>query len=119
VKRQWCIPPREDAAFVAVTEDILEVSCRPLDPARPLVCFYEGRKDLRADVRAPLYAAFPHAEGRRLWTKLEVHPIPTHGSWLNMVEIELSALGRQCGVPPGPTGASATATRWSGRWRPG
>jgi hypothetical protein len=45
---------------------------------------------------ASLYAAFPPAEAKRLWDKLEVHPTPTHGSWLNIAEIELSALGRQC-----------------------
>jgi DDE superfamily endonuclease len=45
---------------------------------------------------ASLYAAFPPAEARRLWAKLEVHPTPKHGSWLNIAELELSALGRQC-----------------------
>jgi hypothetical protein len=45
---------------------------------------------------ASLYAAFPPAEARRIWEKLEVHYPPTRGSWLNMAEIELSALGRQC-----------------------
>ena len=45
---------------------------------------------------ASLYAAFPPAEAKRLWDKLEVHPTPKHGSWLNIAERELSALGRQC-----------------------
>jgi hypothetical protein len=45
---------------------------------------------------ASLYAAFPPAEARRLWEKLEVHPTPKHGSWLNIAELELSVLGRQC-----------------------
>ena len=45
---------------------------------------------------ASLYAAFPPAEARRIWEKLEVHYTPKHGSWLNMAELELSALGRQC-----------------------
>lgn len=35
-------------------------------------------------------------EARRLFAKLELHFIPPHGSWLNMVEIELSALASQC-----------------------
>jgi hypothetical protein len=156
-------------------EDLLDVYTRPLDPARPLVCFDEGSKELRSEVRAPLpvrpghparedheyerhgtanlflwcapllgqrgvqvtarrtrldfaYAirelvdgqfpeaarialvldnlnthdpaslslAFPPAEAKRLWDKLEVHYTPRHGSWLNMAELELSALGRQC-----------------------
>ncbi len=45
---------------------------------------------------ASLYAAFPPAEAKRLWDRLEVHFTPKHGSWLNIAEIELSALGRQC-----------------------
>ena len=45
---------------------------------------------------ASLYEAFGPEEARRLAAKLEVHHTPKHGSWLNMAEIELSALGRQC-----------------------
>lgn len=45
---------------------------------------------------ASLYAAFPPAEARRLADKLEIHYTPKHGSWLNMAEIELSVLQRQC-----------------------
>jgi transposase len=45
---------------------------------------------------ASLYAAFPAAEARRLTEKLEIHYTPKHGSWLNMAEIELSILSRQC-----------------------
>ncbi len=45
---------------------------------------------------ASLYEAFPPAEARRLAAKLEIHYTPKHGSWLNMAEIELSILSRQC-----------------------
>lgn len=45
---------------------------------------------------ASLYAAFEPAEARRIMTKLEIHYTPKHGSWLNMAEIELSVLQRQC-----------------------
>jgi hypothetical protein len=45
---------------------------------------------------ASLYEAFPPAEARRLADKLEIHHTPKHGSWLNMAEIELSVLSRQC-----------------------
>ena len=45
---------------------------------------------------ASLYAAFPAPEAKRLADKLEVHHTPRHGSWLNMAELELSALERQC-----------------------
>jgi len=45
---------------------------------------------------ASLYETFPPAEARRLAEKLEIHYTPKHGSWLNMAEIELSVLSRQC-----------------------
>ena len=45
---------------------------------------------------ASLYEAFPAEEAKRLADRLEIHHTPKHGSWLNMAEIELSALGRQC-----------------------
>jgi len=45
---------------------------------------------------ASLYAAFPPAEAKRLADRLEIHYTPKHGSWLNMAEIELSVLERQC-----------------------
>lgn len=43
-----------------------------------------------------LYETFPPEEARRILRKLEFHATPKHGSWLNMVEIELSVLSRQC-----------------------
>lgn len=43
-----------------------------------------------------LYEAFEPAEARRIVEKLEFHYTPKHGSWLNMAEIELSILQRQC-----------------------
>jgi hypothetical protein len=169
------IPPKANAAFVAAMDDILAVYARPVDPARPLVCFDEAGKDLKAHKRPPqparptqparedseykregnrnlflayapylgrrhltvterrtaldfayalrdlvdvqypqaativlvldrlnthtpaaLYAAFPPAEAWRILQKLEWHYTPTHGSWLNMAELEWSVLSRQC-----------------------
>ena len=43
-----------------------------------------------------LYEAFAPAEARRLADKLEIHYTPKHGSWLNMAEIEIGVLSRQC-----------------------
>ena len=43
-----------------------------------------------------LYKAFPAAEARRLSQRLALHHTPVHGSWLNIAEIELSVLTRQC-----------------------
>jgi hypothetical protein len=45
---------------------------------------------------ASLYETFAPAEAKRLADKLEIHYTPKHGSWLNMAEIEFSALNRQC-----------------------
>ena len=45
---------------------------------------------------ASLYEAFEPAEARRILDKLEIHYTPKHGSWLNMAELELSHLSRQC-----------------------
>jgi DDE superfamily endonuclease len=43
-----------------------------------------------------LYEAFEPAKARELAQRLEIHYTPKHGSWLNIAEIELSALTRQC-----------------------
>ena len=45
---------------------------------------------------ASLYEAFPPAEAKRLAERFEFHYTPKHGSWLDMAEIELGILGRQC-----------------------
>jgi hypothetical protein len=45
---------------------------------------------------ASLYKAFEPAEAQRILSRLDFCYTPKHGSWLNMAEIELSVLGRQC-----------------------
>ncbi len=169
------IPPKQNAAFVAAMEDVLEVYTRPHDPARPLVCLDELSKQLVGETRTPipmtrgkparydyeyrrngtanlfmafapleglrhvkvtdrrtsvdyarflkelsdehfcwadrivlvqdnlsththaaLYEAFEPKEARRLVERFEWHYTPKHGSWLNMAEVELSVLSRQC-----------------------
>ena len=156
-------------------EDVLAVYARPVDPARPVVCFDESGKELKAHTRpaqpaspgrlarqdshydrqgsrnlflayaphlgrrhvvvterrtaidfaeairdladgqyptaerivlvldnlnthrpASLYEAFPPEEAWRILNRIEWHYTPTHGSWLNMAELELSVLARQC-----------------------
>lgn len=52
--------------------------------------------NLNTHTLAALYEVFPVAQARRLCQRFEVHYTPKHGSWLNMAEIELSALDRQC-----------------------
>src|ERR1039458_10150695 len=52
--------------------------------------------NLNTHAIASLYETFPPAEARRLAQRLEIHYTPKHGSWLNVAEIELSALNSQC-----------------------
>ena len=49
---------------------------------------------------ASLYEAFAPAEARRIAERVEIHYTPKHGSWLNMAEIEIGVMARQC---PGPS----------------
>ena len=55
-----------------------------------------GYDNLNTHNLASLYTAFPPAEARSLAERLEIHYTPKHGSWLNIAEIELSVLKRQC-----------------------
>ena len=52
--------------------------------------------NLNTHGEACLYKAFPPEKAFRIAQKLELHYTPKHGSWLNMAEIEFSALSRQC-----------------------
>ena len=175
LKKQWCIPPKENAEFAWKMEDVLDVYKRPYDPNRPRVCLDETSKQLIGETRIPvsampgrearydheyqrngtvnlfmvfeplagrrhvkvterrtkkdwagcvremvdemypaaerivlvmdnlnthtpasLYEAFPPREAKRIADRLEIHYTPKHGSWLDMAEIELGILGRQC-----------------------
>ena len=52
--------------------------------------------NLNTHTPAALYEAFPPEEAWGLAQRLEIHYTPKHGSWLDMAEIELSVLSRQC-----------------------
>ena len=52
--------------------------------------------NLNTHTLASLYETFPPAEAFRLAMRLELHYTPKHGSWLNIAEVELSALAAQC-----------------------
>ena len=73
--------------------------------------------NLNTHTPASLYAAFPPEEAKRIWDRLEFHYTPKHGSWLNMAEIELSVLSRQCldrRIPNQPT-LIAEVAAWESR----
>ena len=52
--------------------------------------------NLNTHTLASLYRAFPPEEARRIARRLEIHFTPLHGSWLNIAEIELNVMTRQC-----------------------
>ena len=52
--------------------------------------------NLNTHNKSSLYEAFEPAEAKRIADKLEIHYTPKHGSWLDMAEIELGVLARQC-----------------------
>ena len=171
----WCIPPHEDAEFVAAMEDVLDVYHQPFNPKAPLWCMDEKPYQLLGESREPLpmrpgdvtkvddeykrngtvsvfcfiqphsgkilhsveptrtavdwaekikyliddinpdadkiilvcdnlnthslaslYKAYPPEEARRLARKLEVHYTPKHGSWLDIAEIGINIMTREC-----------------------
>lgn len=52
--------------------------------------------NLNTHTLGSLYEAFEPTKARALAERLEIHYTPKHGSWLNIAEIELSRLTRQC-----------------------
>lgn len=52
--------------------------------------------NLNTHHKSSLYEVFEPAEAKRVADRFEIHYTPKHGSWLNMAEIELSHLSRQC-----------------------
>jgi transposase len=50
----WCIPPRQDAAFVCAMEQVLQVYCRPIEREHPVVCMDESSVQCVKEVRSRL-----------------------------------------------------------------
>lgn len=74
--------------------EVIRELCDELYPdAQKIVLVLDN---LNTHTIASLYEAFEPVIARRLVEKLEIHYTPKHGSWLNMAEIELSVLSRQC-----------------------
>ena len=82
--------PRTSIDFAHICRDLVELHF-PNAEKILLVC-----DNLNTHKPASLYKAFPADEARRIAEKIEFHYTPKHGSWLNMAEIELSVLSRQC-----------------------
>jgi DDE superfamily endonuclease len=89
-RRIWITPQRRKVECAWCVKQLLDESY-PDAERLVLVC-----DNLNTHTGGALYEAFPAAEARRLWERLEVHYTPKHGSWLNMAETELSVLSGQC-----------------------
>ena len=89
-RRVWITPQRRKVEWAWCVKQLLDEHY-PEAERLVLVC-----DNLNTHTGGALYEAFPAAEARRLWERLEVHYTPKHGSWLNMAETELSVLSGQC-----------------------
>jgi len=89
-RRVWITPRRRKVEWAWCVKPLLD-DHYPRAERLVLVC-----DNLNTHTGGALYEAFPAAEARRLWERLEVHSTPKHGSWLNIAETELSVLSGQC-----------------------
>lgn len=78
------------ADFAAQMRWLVDVGCPTATRIRLVL------DNLSTHTDAALYETFPPAEARRILQRLEFHYTPKHGSWLNIAEIELSVLTREC-----------------------
>jgi hypothetical protein len=76
--------------FAAQMQQLVDVHYRDAG------CIRVVMDNLNTHKPASLYDAFPAAEALRLLRRLEFHYTPKHASWLNMAEIEIGVLSRQC-----------------------
>jgi hypothetical protein len=81
---------RRKVDFAACMKQLVDVYFPQADKLRIVL------DNLNTHTFGALYEAYEPKEARRIAKKLEFHYTPLHGSWLNMAEIELSALGRAC-----------------------
>ena len=89
-RRVWVTDRRRRVEWAWCVKELLEVHY-PQAERVILVC-----DNLNTHTGGSLYEAFPATEARKLCERLEFHPTPKHGSWLNMAETELSVLAGQC-----------------------
>jgi DDE superfamily endonuclease len=90
---QRCVTVTERRTAVDFAMVIRDLVDRQYPDAEKIVLVLDN---LNTHKLASLYEAFAPAEARRLAEKLEIHYTPKHGSWLNIAEIELGILSRQC-----------------------
>lgn len=81
---------RTNIDFAHCMRDLVDIHYPQADQIRVVL------DNLSTHTKAALYEAFPPEEARRILRRLEFHYTPKHASWLNMVEIEIGVLSRQC-----------------------
>jgi hypothetical protein len=89
-RRVTCTGSRTAVDWAEQVRVLLEVDYPAARRVR-LVC-----DNLSTHTTAALYQAFPAEKAHALARRLEIHYTPVHGSWLDVAEIEVSALARQC-----------------------
>lgn len=95
-KRFVCVREQRTALDYAALDyaRVVQWLCDSLYPTAEKIVLVQD--NLNTHGSHSLYQAFPPQEARRLTTRIEWHYTPKHGSWLNMAEMELSVLARQC-----------------------
>jgi hypothetical protein len=89
-RRACALPRRTRCDWAAQVKELLTIDYP--DAEKVVLCM----DNLNTHDVASLYLAFPPAEALAYAKRLELHYTPKHGSWLNIAEIELSVLSRQC-----------------------
>jgi DDE superfamily endonuclease len=89
-RKVWVTDQRRKVEWAHCVRQLLDEIYAQASKIR-LVC-----DNLNTHTGGALYEAFAAKEAKRLCDRLEFHPTPKHGSWLNMAETELSVLSGQC-----------------------
>jgi hypothetical protein len=89
-RRVWVTAQRRRVEWACCVKALLEENYPQADKVL-LVC-----DNLNTHTGGALYEAFPARQAKALCERLEFHPTPKHGSWLNMAETELGVLASQC-----------------------
>jgi hypothetical protein len=89
-RRVWVSPQRTKLDFALILKELID---EVYPDAKKIVLVVDN---LNTHTPTSLYEAFEPAEAKRILDRLEFHYTPKHGSWLNMVEIEIGVLCEQC-----------------------
>ena len=81
---------RANQDFVLCMRDLVDLDYPDADKVRVVM------DNLSTHTASAVYQTFPAVEARRILRRLEFHSTPRHASWLNMTEIEIGVMRRQC-----------------------